>query len=163
MQIWDQEAAFNTTLMRGKSLPNLAVSLSAKVTVDLWTEPFLLLACKLFWLLCKFWWREGHFLCCGPLNLYRINTCFWNYFLTMTIFVLPPPQITTKNVNKAIAVGLLSYPFFAFRSSRVSPSALRCSLPVHIELLTLGSELNNNCSIGHFKNTVGAFLVELSC
>lgn len=168
MHIWDQEASSNPTLMRGKSLPNQVVSLSAKVTVDLWTEPFLPSARKLFWLLCKFWWREGHFLCCGPLNLYQMNTCFWNHFLTMTIFVLSPPQITTKTVNKVIAVGRLSYFFFASRSSRVClhldvPSWPMLSHgPVHVGLLSLDSEFNK-CSVSNFKNTGGAFLVDLGC
>lgn len=35
--------------------------------------------------------------------------------------------------------------------------------PVRAGLLTLDSEFNNKCSVGHFKNTVGAFLVDLGC
>lgn len=114
--------------MKGKFLPNQPMSLFAKVTVDLWTEPFLLQHASYFDHYVNSDGEKVTFFVVA-----RINTCFWNYFLTMKVFVLPPPHITTNNFNKAITVGLLSYPFFAFRSSRVSPSAPRFSPLVHVE------------------------------
>lgn len=59
-------------------VPEQPPSLPAKVTTDLWTKEFLVSAGKLFPLLCKFWWREGHFVCNCLLEFYGINTCVWN-------------------------------------------------------------------------------------